>query len=246
MPNALPPCDFRLLSLLAHDLRNPLNAISMSRSLLESELEDDVRPTVREGLEVIGECDQQLRSMLNLVSDYAGLLKGAVASPSGFFPDQVLVEVIEDKRRRRLSGRVPLIVPGPHGQPPARIEKSAGLARIALRLTVENALGAAGDAPVRVATGLADGVWSARFVAEQPPPANLAPFELTSARPPERLIGQAQQRFGLDLALVAWVSEQFNGSARFEVEPGAHSALVLRWPATAVSEGPGRGEPGRS
>jgi hypothetical protein len=64
---------------------------------------------------------------------------------------------------------------------------------------------------------------------DRPPPGSVESFEL---RPSsfERLCGSAAERRGMDLAIVARVSELFGGTARLEAVEGQGTSIILDWP----------------
>jgi hypothetical protein len=103
------------------------------------------------------------------------------------------------------------------------------MARLALQYALNNAVGSANGQPVQVRLGGDPGRCLIEFSVERPPKSSVRSVVL---RPDsyERLMGTAEDRRGLDLAIVARVTELFGGSARLDVAEGRGTTIVLDWP----------------
>jgi light-regulated signal transduction histidine kinase (bacteriophytochrome) len=237
------PLDSQLVSLLIHDLRNPLNAIGMALHMIEGELPESCAE-LREDVAMIAESSRSLRRMLKVLSDYNTLLMGeSRLAPLPFDPRRVVAETVAELTEVPEGGTARIHLEVEETAPPA-VELDEGRARLALRHALANAVEAAGEAEVRVRIEGRPGRWVTRIAAEQPPPDTVRGGMLGSERP-FRLLGNAVERRGLELVIVANVSERLGGTAAMEVEPGLRSSLVLDWPTrpagiTGTTERPAR------
>lgn len=230
------PLDPKALSLVIHDLRNPLNVIGLSLRMIEEELpagHDDLAEDVLILRENVGQLDRMLR----FLSDFCRQQDGASRSdPMPFEPARLLEEVVEDLAMRQpdSAGRVHL-----EGldEAPAEVVLDPTRARLALSYALTNALaGSVNGHPIRIRAGGAPDRWVTRVTVEAPPPETvqstpLAPDDF------ERLIAIPAERRGLELTIAARISQIFGGEARLEVEPGRRSTVVLDWPAR-IDQGP--------
>lgn len=221
--------DSQLISLLVHDLRNPLNAIGMALHMIEGELPESCEE-LRQDVAMIAESSRSLRKMLKALSDYNTLLSGETRSaPLPFDPRRLVAEAVADLTETVEGGAARLYLDIDETAP-ATVELDQGRARLALGHALANAIEAAGQAEVRVAVEGRPGHWITRIASEQPPPEMVRGGPLGAERP-WRLLGNAMERRGLDLVIVASVSESFGGTATLEIEPGLRSTLVLDWAA---------------
>lgn len=218
----------RFLSLVVHDLRTPLNVIGLTLGMLEPL--GRKQPEYEEDLRIIRENLHQMERMLAHLSDYCRLGEGPTPlSPAPFDPRRLLADLLDDQAMR-----------GPAGRPPARLEVREGCpdhveldqARASQALThaLTNATNAADGRPVRVVLDGDPDRLVVRIAVDRPPPASVKSLAL---RPDgfERLHGTAADRFGLELALAAQVTEAFGGTARLDVDQGEGTTLVFEWPA---------------
>lgn len=222
MATTLPP---RFLSLVVHDLRTPLNVIGLTASILEPMAA--ANPELGEEVGIIRENVAQIEKMLAHLSDFCRLGDDGLALAAEPFDPRRLAEEVVDELAAKAPGRPrPALEPRPGC--PARVELDPARARQALKHALSNALAAADGHPVRVELDGRDGRWLTRVVVDHPPPATV---RTTSLRPDgvERLFGTPQDRIGLELAIVARVSELLGGSARLEAD-GGRTAIVLDWP----------------
>ena len=229
--------DPRFLMLVIHDLRNPLNVIGLThRMLLDSQVGDD--PSSREDLEILGENARQLERMLRQLSDYARLAETATRPhPLPFDPSRLIGEVVEDHNARAPAG-VPAVLVSTAEGTPNRVVLDPSKARLAAQGALSNAVAAAEGRPVRVVVGGRDEGRRLliHVVVEAPPRETVLATPLRGDHF-DRLLGTPMERVGLELALVAMVSEQFGGEARLEVAMGRSSTIVMDWPIAAQVDG---------
>ena len=229
--------DPRFLMLVIHDLRNPLNVIGLThRMLADSTIGLD--PVAREDLDILGENARQLERMLRQLSDYARLAETAGRDhPLPFDPARLVAEVVEDHNARAPSGSPEVRSAAAPGMPP-RVVLDPSRARLAIQSAITSAVVGAEGRPVRVVVGGVEGGGRVviRVVAEAPPRETVVPASLRGDHF-DRLVGTPMERIGLELAVVAKVSELFGGEARLELAPGASSTVVIEWPAQGLGDG---------
>jgi len=221
------PHDDRLLSLITHDLRNGLNAVSMAVHMIEGEVPEG-HPDLKSDVQMLREGLTNLRRMLNHLSDYAQLLEGEIRPAADTFrPARILEEVVAEFRDKgEEADRIRLVL---ESGTPEVVELDPRRAFEALKYGVSNALSCGGDGEVVIRSAGGDGRW--RVDIRDPSP--LAPEASVTGLHPrrmERLLSNRRERQGIDLAIVAGVSDLFGGSARLESSPEQGTALVLDWP----------------
>lgn len=229
------PTDPALLALIVHDLRNPLNAIGMALHMIEGELPEGCED-LRQDVAMIGESSRSLRRMLKILGDYNQLAGGpGNAAPHPFDPRRLVADAVAEATERPEGGAARVHLEVAEGAP-AEVELDQAWCRLALLHALGNAMEASGGSEVRVTVTGAPGRWRTRIATEQPPTDSVrgGPLGLET---PRRLVGSPYERRGLDLTIVARVSERLGGAARLELEPGLRSALVLDWPARAAGGG---------
>ncbi len=91
-----PLIDPRILALIVHDLRNPLNVIGLMMPVLEARLPE---PSDRDDLRLIANETGQMRLMLDLLGDYCTFLTSAPPPPVSFDPRTLLNEVVDASKR---------------------------------------------------------------------------------------------------------------------------------------------------
>lgn len=231
------PLDTQLIALIVHDLRNPLNAIGMALHMIEGEIPEGAHD-LRQDVAMIAESSRSLRRMLKILSDYNGLL---TSDPTGsrqeFDPRRLITDTVQDLSESSEGDGARIHVEILDSAPPVA-ETDAGRVRLALAHALGNAVEAAHGAEVRVTVSGEGGRWLTRIASESPPAETVQPGPLRFDQP-HRLIGNALERRGLELAIVARVTSLIGGAAAMEVEPGLRSSLVLDWP----THPPGVGSP---
>jgi light-regulated signal transduction histidine kinase (bacteriophytochrome) len=213
----------------------------MALHMIEGELPEGCEE-LRQDVAMIAESARSLRKMLRVLSDYNSITSRRLqTTPHVFDPRRLAADVADEAAggSDRISSRVHLeIEPGA----PAEVELDLTQARLALMHAISNAIEAAGGAEVRVQLDGEGASWVTRIAAEQPPAESVQEGVLRADQP-QRLVGNALERRGLELSIVAQVSESFGGSARLDLEPGLRSTLVLDWPTRLPSRA---GEEGQS
>lgn len=223
-----PPIDPKFLGLIVHDLRNPLNVIGLSIRMIEEVLPKG-SAEIHEDFGILRENLGQMERMLSILSDYCRQTDGAVPiAPTPFDPRRLLSEIIEEYRFRHPSkpGSIVLDVAP---DTPAEVELDPLRTRQAIHHSLANTVAAASSAPVRVTSRGMEGRWVIEFATEAPAGDAVRPVPL---RPDvfERLSGNAAERQGLELAIVAHITQQFGGASRLEVDAGRATRLILDWP----------------
>jgi signal transduction histidine kinase len=234
--SAMAPIDTRFASLLVHDLRTPLNVIGLSLRMIEQVLPHD-DPDVAEDLRFIDENFRQIERMLSQLGDYARLFEpGLVLSVAEFSPRRLVEELIESRELRGRGKHVPIHLTV-QDTCPAEAALDPARARMALDYALANAGAATNDDPVRVTIRGSGQRWIIEVAVDRPPPTSVQSTGLY-ARVYERLCGSAAERRGMDLAIIARVSELFVGTARLEVVPGRGTAIILDWPTRLAGVSP--------
>jgi signal transduction histidine kinase len=225
-PLALSP---RFLSLVVHDLRTPLNVISLSLRMINQAVPRD-DPELEEDLRFVDENLKQIERMLAQLSDYYRLHDREGALNATEFSPRRLVDELLEARRPKAEARSGPVSVEVAASCPAEVALDPTRARMAIHYAVTNAAAAANGDPVRVVLRGGPDRWVIEVVVDQPPPETVTPTVLSPVGF-ERLCGVAAERRGMDLAIAAKVSELFGGTARLDVGPGDKSAVVLEWPA---------------
>jgi len=224
--------DSRFLSLVVHDLRTPLNAMTLTMRLVEqsvpggnAELDDDLR--------VLNENVRQIERMLAQLSEHCRLSDDAIVlRREEFDPRRMVGELLEDDVLASAPGGAPGLVVRPGC--PAVVELDPAWARTATRHALENALAAAEGGLVQVTLGGQADRLVIEVTVDRAPPPSVHSARLRGDHS-ERLLGGPHERRGLELALAARVSELFGGTARLEVAPSRSSTIVLDWPTRLES-----------
>jgi signal transduction histidine kinase len=225
MDNPLNP---RFLSLVVHDLRTPLNVIGLSLHIIERTVSPD-QSDVAEDLQAIRENIVQMERMLAYLADYCRLIaEPARPAIAAFSPRMVLEELVETQAQRSGSGTPAVQLEVRQECPPA-VELDERMARLAIQYALTNAVNSANGKPVQVRLGGGHDRCLIEFSVDRPPKSSVRSAVL---RPDtyERLMGTAEDRRGLDLAIVAQVTELFGGTARLDVAEGRGTTIVLDWP----------------
>ncbi|MHC5543310.1 sensor histidine kinase, partial [Singulisphaera rosea] len=224
------PTDSRFFPLIVHDLRTPLNVIGLSLRMIDqaipkgnAELEEDLR--------FVEENFKQIERMLSQLSDYCRLFElESAGPPTEFSPERLLADVVEDRSAKPGSHKAESIRLEIQDSCPAEASLDMVRARQAIQYALNNALAAANGVGVRIQLYGGPDRLVTELRIDQAPPPSVKSVEL---RPQlfERLCGTAAERRGMDLAIVARISEMFGGSARFEADEGKSTRIILDWPA---------------
>ena len=225
-----PSTDSHFFSLLAHDIRTPLNVIGLSlrmigmtMSLNSLELEEDLR--------FIDDNLGAIERILTQLSDYFRLFEATTSiSPSSFDPRRAVEELLATRPDRPAMrfGKVELIA---RESCPSVVELDLNKARLAISYALASArvAAAAGTSPIRLVLSGSSERFIVEAIVESPPPVSvtstvLSPLDFV------RVDGVAAERRGMDLAIVAKISELFGGSARLDVVENLRSTIVIDWP----------------
>ena len=220
----------RLTRLLVHELRNPLNVLKLTLYVMAASKIPDQEPDLQIMEQHVDEMDRMLQMLIDhseLPEDPSEL---AIAPMS---PKRMVEELLEEIGPRLPEVRIVPVI-GPDS--PELVELDPLKARMALTQAIRNgaaaAVGLRSDAAQpEVTVKLGGGGLGCRIEVgcEWPPPKLLQSTDLDPVQF-ERLVGVPNERRGLDLVIVAGISEVFGGKARLEVEPEVRSSIVLDWP----------------
>ena len=229
------PFSSRFLSLVIHDLRNPLNAIDLSLQVVDQEIPAG-NPELEEDIRMVRENVAQVERMLKTLADYSRLIEEPVrVTPMLFDPSRLVSDMLEEATHRAGPGAARPATLEIRPGCPAAVELDQGRAHMALQHLFANALMAAeGVTPVRI---VMDGSPAHLVISARVDRASHPVITATTLSPEtfDRLIGTPIGRLGLELTIAARVSELFGGSARLEVDPNHSTTLVLDWPTRTTA-----------
>jgi len=226
------PIDVPFSAMLVHDLRTPLNVIGLSIRMIEQVLPRD-DPEIDEDLRFIDENLRQIERMLAQLSEYARLCESGLSLTVGpFDPRRLVDELLETReinasRHGKKGSSVRLDI---QKSCPSEVTLDQGRARTAIEYALINATAAAHNEPIRLTLRGRPQRWVVEVAIDRPPPSSVTSVELRS-RTFDRLSGCAAERRGMDLAIVARISELFGGTAKLEVVAGRGTLIILDWPA---------------
>lgn len=224
----MPSHEDRLISLIAHDCRNALNAINMSIHMIGGELPEG-NPELLSDFQMLRESVANLREMLAILTDYARVCESEISATTEPFDTRgMLAEVLraledDEGDRSRIRQEVAESCPKV-----ARLDTK--LVQLAIKYAVSNALVSAEGADVVVRASGVDGRWIVAVHDPGPPAPEWLGRDLSEI-PMMRLISHHRERRGGDLAIVGRASKLLGGSARLTASPDGGSAVILDWPA---------------
>ncbi len=226
--NRFPAVDPRFLALVVHDLRTPLNVIGLTIRAITQTIPDR-SADLDEDLLFLTENAAQIEKMLAQLGDYSRLNEGETrVSAAEFDPRRFLEDFVEVSQMKQKGTVSPVRLELTETMP-VEVSLDQNLAVLALQHALANAINASGKSPIRLRSSGSTDRWILEVIVDKPPPKIVVSNDL---RPDlfERLVGSAAERRGLDLAIVARVSELLGGKARLAVEPDQRSIIVLDWP----------------
>ncbi|HEY2157010.1 MAG TPA: HAMP domain-containing sensor histidine kinase [Isosphaeraceae bacterium] len=224
------PIDGRLLAMIVHDVRNPLNVIGLTLRVIE-QLPASQRTEVQEDLNFLRDNAGQIEKILGVLSDVCRLVDLGPPSPIAFEPRRFVEDLLEERSHKVNGKAFPARFEAGPGTP-GRVELDPIRTRLALTSALTNAAAAA-DGPLRIVlSGDADR-WQVSIVVDRAPPSSVRGFEAQPDRF-ERIIASSSERTGIDLAIAAWLAGESGGSVRLDVEPGRRSTIVLDWPVKSA------------
>ena len=221
------PIDVRLLAMIVHDVRNPLNVIGLTLRVIE-QIPAQQREAIREDLGFLRDNAGQIEKMLTLVSDLCRLSEpGPPPETIRIDPARFVEEVLNERAHKGTENALPARFESDPSTP-ASVVLNPPRARLALLSALNNAL-VATDRPLSVRTSGKDDRWTITIGVDTPPPATVVSYDVNH-QSFERLLAIPAERRGLELAIAGWLSAQFGGSVRLEVRPDEGSSIVIDWP----------------
>lgn len=220
--------DTARLAMVIHDLRNVLNAMAMTQYCIESAVpEGDT--VLRDDVARISEGIGQFRVMLDVLSIYGHNVLDTEKpfAHQRFDPAMLVRETVQEAKLRSPDRKLTI-----EQQPgtPREVEASMELAQLALKFGLQNAIATlVATNEVRIQISGSSEVWRTRFLTPEPP-FQVISVETVDPSDVHRLVGNARERRGMDLAIVAAMCQRGGGACRIESEPSEWSALVLEWP----------------
>lgn len=233
------PIDSRILPIIVHDLRTPLNVISLSLRMIEQLLNSQVQD-LSEDVEIVQANVVQIDEFLATLGDYSRVLEDPPASNSfAFDPGRLVAEEVEYRIEQAGQKKKASIQIRDRSRAPKEVFLDEPRARLAVRYAVTNALASSNGAPVQVDVEGSPNRWRTWITIETPPPSHLVETVTLRHDLFERLKGNSSSRLGLELAIVALISEQFGGSARLDISPGQDTSILLDWPLEIAAKNSG-------
>ncbi len=220
------PIDVRLLAMVVHDIRNPLNVIGLTLRVIE-QMSAAPPADIRDDLSFLRDNAAQIEKILALLSEVCRLGDLGPPGPIALDPGRFVADILEERAYRANEKAYPAKFV-PEAGTPATVVVDPIHARLVLLSALTNAA-AATDRPLSVRSGGGDGRWTVSIDVDRPPPPTVHAVEPQPDRF-ERLIGSTAERNGLDLAIAAWIAGLSGATVRLEVDPGRRSTIVLDWP----------------
>ena len=220
------PIDVRLLAMIVHDIRNPLNVIGLTLRVIE-QIPAPQRSDLQEDLTFLRDNAGQIEKILAVLSDLCRLGDLGPPEPVEFDPTRFVEDLLQERAHKGNEKGYPARFVAEPGTPET-VALDPLHTRLALLSALTNAA-AATDRPLSVRSSGGDGRWRVAIDVERPPPPTVRSEEASPDRF-ERVIGSASERQGLDLAIAAWIARLSGGTVRLEVVPGQRSTIVLDWP----------------
>lgn len=222
-----------LLSLIAHDFRNSVNAINMSAHMIRSDMPEGY-PDLDADVQLLQESIGSLTEMLKVLTDIAGVLERTPQVECREFDSrEMLAEVITDvERDAACRDRIALRY---DDSCPDVVNLDPGIVRKALVYAVKNTLNHADGAMIELSSlGVGDR-WV--IMLHDPVPMNLGgqsgDGDGDSLRM-TRLLSCRRERRGADLEIAARLCEYLGGSVRLSDRGDLGAELRLDWPVNAA------------
>ncbi len=219
-----------LLRLIAHDLRTPLNVISLSlRMIDESARSEGLEVT---DIEIAEQNVRQLARILNVISDLARVAEGSSASePAKLVPDRWITEVAQSVTVDDHN----VVAVTVDSSCPQEVWIDQGTARIAVEHAIENAIASAEGAPVTVKGFGEGGMWGVDITIDRVSVSKPETFEIDPDFPLDQWIGSNNRRPALDLFLTARICRALGGKTIIAVSPvDQRTTTRLIWPVGRI------------
>lgn len=215
-----------LLRLIAHDLRTPLNVISLSLRMIDESARSEGLEVA--DIEVAEQNVRQLARILNVISDLARVTEGSSATqPAKIVPGRWITEVAQS------------VTVDDHNVVAVTVESSCpeevwidqGTARIAVEHAIENAIASAEGAPVTVRGFGEGGMWGVDITIDRASGSKPETFEIDPDFPLDQWIGSINRRPALDLFLTARICRALGGKTIIAVSPeDKRTTTRIVWP----------------
>jgi two-component system, sensor histidine kinase RegB len=220
----------RFQEVIVHDLRTPLNVISLALRMVDAATLTR-NPELVEDLDMIRSNAAEWERMLVYIVDASRLpTEAAQLTAQAFDPTRLVSDILEEYQARPIAGPVRATF----DEVPKQVVLDAHRARMAIQKAMGNALAAAGSTEVLMRVGGGPDRLVIRMEVRVPPRESVRSHDV---QPEEfqRVVATPGERRGLDLAIAGRISQLFGGKARLEATPGQGTAVVLDWPIAQAS-----------
>ena len=216
----------RVEELVIHDLRTPLNVIGLALKMLERQPAAS-DPELAEDLSFIRYGVADIERMISCLVEASRMPEDATGLDAETFDlREIFDETVEELRRS--SGRSPVDV-AIYSDGPNKVHLDRWKTKLAISHAASNVLVAAGRKPISIRLSGGPTRCIMRFESSVSAREGVKAGRIETGVF-ERLLGTAGERRGLDLAIVAMISNLFGGSAHLDVIPGQGTAVILDWP----------------
>ena len=221
------PIDARLLGMIVHDIRNPLNVIGLTLRVIE-QMPSPVKSELQEDLGFLRENTAQITRMLVLVSEFCRLREHQISlSPAPIEPARFLGDLLAERAGKATEQAYPARLDCDPSTP-ATVHLEPVRLRFLIQYALANAAGAT-DRPLLVRLSGSGDRWRVTITVDRPPPSSVQGGPISS-NVFERLMATEAERRSFELAIAAWLGEELGGSVRMEVNPGVSSTVVVDLP----------------
>jgi nitrogen fixation/metabolism regulation signal transduction histidine kinase len=209
----------QMLAQITHEVRNPLNALSLNAELLAEEITGLPEDRQKEGLDILQTMTSEIRNLEEVTEHYLSLVRRPAPLPGQHLPRAVVdgvAKLLEEELKR--SG-VKLEI---HGEVAEAVEMDDGQLRRALLNVVRNAM-EAGAKIVRIHLSRTDSTLEIRVEDDGE---GMTPEQI--ARASEPFFSTKATGTGLGLAITRQILEDHGGGLRVQpLEKGTRVQLTL-------------------
>ncbi|HET8746782.1 MAG TPA: ATP-binding protein, partial [Ramlibacter sp.] len=220
------------MSMIAHELRNPLNSVYLQAQLRRKMVAGPKQPDAQSMLRMVERDERQIRSMVRLLDDMLDVSRartGRLAMvPAPFDLAQSAREVVEAIREQATSSGIAITLAAPESLP--LVGDEFRVEQVITNL-LTNALRYGGGKPVAVTVGVRDEVHEA-FVSVRDQGMGIAPADQ------ERIFEQFERAegdnqvpgLGLGLYIARQIAQAHQGRLEVRSTPGEGAEFILSLP----------------